>query len=352
MENLQNYPHHMLREIHEQPDAVQQTIELESGHIAEVAGILQQREIHNIIVAARGTSDNAANYARYLFGVVNGKIAAPAAPSIITVYESRLDLSNTLVLGISQSGKATDVIEVLESARHMGALTLAVTNTSDSPICRAAEHTILTHADPERSIAATKTYTTCLSVLYLLAAMWADDTAMVESLAGIPERIEETFDIEAWIADHAERYRYMEQCTILARGLNYATAMELGLKLAQCCHVSPLTASAADYMHGPIAALEPGDPVFLFAPQGHALGSMLEVAHAVRNRKAEIVVFSDDDDALSLAHLPMKLPGDGSTHWWPIIAAVASQLFTYFLAIHKGLNPDRPRGQQKVTLTY
>jgi glucosamine--fructose-6-phosphate aminotransferase (isomerizing) len=348
-----DYPHLMLREIHEQPQAIRETLEKEGGRIADLAALFRERQPRFVILAARGTSDNAGTYLRYIVGAVNGMVVAPAAPSLLTVYNSNMHIEDTVVIGISQSGKATDVIEVLERSRELGALTVALTNTADSPIVQAAEHALLTHAHEEKAIAATKTYTTALAVLYQLAACWAERADLQEDIWRVPPAIEALFDeLEAWIASRSERYRYMEECVVLARGVNYATAQEIGLKLQECCLINPEPWSAADYMHGPIAALQPGDPVMLLAPQGPSLGSMLEVGEAVKERQGEMIVFSDDDDALSLATVPMKLPHLGKSLWSPIVIAVAGQLFAYYLAVHKGLDPDKPRGLTKVTLTY
>lgn len=348
-----DYPHQMLREIHEQPQAIRQTLEKEGSRISALAEELRKRQPRFVVLAARGTSDNAGTYLRYIFGAVNGMVVAPAAPSLFTMYDSTLNMENTLVVGISQSGKATDVIEVLERSRKMGALTVGLTNTDNSPLCDVSDYPLLTHAEEEKAVAATKTYTTALAVLYQLAACWANREDLLQSVQEVPLAIEHTFDdLEAWIASRTERYRYMETVTILARGLNYATAKEAALKLEECCYVSPSPYSSADYMHGPIAALQPGAPVIMFAPQGHSLGSMLEIGEALRERRAEMVIFSDDDDALSLATIPMKMPSLGRAFWSPIVLAVAGQMFAYYLAIHKGLDPDRPRGLSKVTLTF
>lgn len=348
-----HYAHQMLREIHEQPLAIRETLATEGPRIAEIAAILRERQPRFVILAARGTSDNAGTYLRYIVGAVNGMVVAPAAPSLLTVYGAHMQISDTVVIGISQSGKATDVIEVLERSRELGAMTVALTNTADSPIVTAAEFALLTHAHEEKAVAATKTYTTALAVLYQLATCWAEDEELQGAVGHVPAVIEEVFaELEPWIADRAERYCFMDRCTVLARGINFATAKEIGLKLQECCLINPEPWSAADYMHGPIAALQQGDPVILLAPQGPSLGSMLEVGQAVKQRGGEMIVFSDDDDALSLARVPMKLPPLGKSYWSPIVIAVAGQLFAYYLAVHKGLNPDKPRGLRKVTLTY
>ncbi len=263
-----------------------------------------------------------------------------------------MQLDKAMVIGISQSGKATDVIAVLERARQLGAMTVGLTNSANSPICQAAEFTILTHAGEELSVAATKTYTTALSTLYMLSAHWAQRPELMESLRSVPDAIEQTFEMEPYLASRSERYRYMDACTLLARGINFPTAQETALKLMECCYIAPQPFRAADYMHGPLAALSPGSPLMLFAPQGPALGSMLETAQSVKERRAEVIVISDDEDALSLADVPLKLPPLGRAYWSPMVTVVAGQLFAYYLAIHKGLDPDKPRGLSKVTLTY
>lgn len=348
-----SYSHHMIREIHEQPVTIRETLNQEEPRIAEVAATLRERRPSFVVLAARGTSDNAGTYLRYVMGAVNGMVVARAAPSLLTVYRSRMQIEDAAVIGISQSGKATDVIEVLDTARRLGAMTIALTNTADSPIVQASEFSLLTHAREEKAVAATKTYTSALAVLHQLAACWAKRSDLQASIHRAPEVIEQVFsELEPRIAARSERYTFMDTCTVLARGVNYATAKEVGLKLQECCLINPETWSAADYMHGPIAALHPGDPVLLLAPHDPSLTSMLEVARAVEQRQGEMIVFSDDPDALALASIPMKLPDLGGSYWSPIVIAVTGQLFAYYLAVHKGLNPDEPRGLRKVTLTY
>ncbi|MFW6156927.1 MAG: SIS domain-containing protein, partial [Armatimonadota bacterium] len=255
--------------------------------------------------------------------------------------------------GISQSGEATDVIEVLETSREIGATTMALTNTADSPIVEAAEFPLLTHARRENAVAATKTYTTALAVLHQLSACWADREDLKQALLQVPDVIDDVLaEVEPLIASRAERYTFMDTCTVLGRGLNYATAKEVGLKLQECCLINPEPWSAADYMHGPIAALQPGDPVILLAPRDASLTSVLEAGRAVKRRQAEVIVFSDDDEALELAKVPIKLPDMRDSCWSPIVMAVAGQLLAYHVAVSKGLNPDEAGGLRKVTLTY
>ena len=183
--------HIMRNEIREQPEAIRETLAAEGERIAQFAARLRAEQIRHVLLVARGTSDNAATYARYLFGVVNSVLVTSVAASLFTIYDAELDLSETLVLGISQSGTATDVINVLKRARAMGALTAAVTNTEDSPICEAAEVPLLTRAYKEHSIPATKSYTTALAVLHRLAAQWAQDNEMATAINSVPALMEQ-----------------------------------------------------------------------------------------------------------------------------------------------------------------
>ncbi len=349
----QEHPHHMLREIHQQPEAIRETIAKESERIAEVCGEIRERDPCFVILAARGTSDNAGTYLRYIIGIINGMVVAPAAPSLLTAYHSQMKIEDAVVIGISQSGEATDVIEVLETSRELGATTVAVTNTAESPIIDAVEFPLLTHAQTEKAVAATKTYTTALTVLHQLSTCWAQREDLQQSLLQVPDIIEKVLTgVGPLIESRAERYTFMDTCTVLGRGLNYATAKEVGLKLQECCLINPEPWSAADYMHGPIAALQPGDPVILLAPRDPALRSVLKAGREVKERQGEVIVFSDDDEALDLADVPIQLPDLQETCWSPIVTAVAGQLFAYYVAISKGLNPDEAGGLHKVTLTY
>ena len=343
--------HLMLREIHEQPGAIQATVAIERERIQELAARLRQEEIQYVLIAARGTSDNAATYARYLLGVTQGLVVASAAPSLTTVYEAPLRLQQSLVLGISQSGQATDVIEVLEAARGLGAITVALTNTEDAPLSQVAEYSLLTHARDERSVPATKTYTTALAVVHQLAAAWSDRPEMADQIHRVSEWISAVFALEPEIEDRSERYRYMEHCAVLARGLNYGTAQETALKLQECCYVIPEALSSADLMHGPIASLEPGFPCFIFAPSGKALGSLQELSQALAQRQAEQIIVSDIPEMVERGTVGFLLPGPLPEELSPLVAVVVGQLLAFYLAQHKGIDPDEPRGLRKVTLT-
>ncbi len=344
---------HMLwQEIHEQPQAIQDTLVEGATDIVQLATRLQEENIRHVLLVARGTSDNAASYARYLFGTVNSVLVTSLAASLFTVYRANLDLRNTLVLGISQSGAATDVIDVLKIARAKGALTAALTNTAESPISRVAEMSLLTRASKKRSVVATKTYTSALAMLHQLSAHWAGDTEMADSIKTVPGLMHQVLEQEPQIQEHSERYRFLATCIVLARGLNFCTAQEISLKLAECALVVPAAFSAADFMHSAIATVQQDVPCILIAPTGEALGSMLELAMELEQRDAEILIISNDLSLLEIGAVAFELPTEMPEPLSPMVAVVIGQLLAYHVALYKGLDPDHPPGRQKVTRTW
>jgi len=340
----------MRKEIIEQPAAVTATLAAETDKIRQLAEQLRKNGVGHVLLVARGTSDNAAMYARYAFSVISHKITTMMATSLMTVYDVPFDFSNTLVLGISQSGQSAGVIDFVQSAKRQGALTCALTNTPDAPISRITDYSLCTHAREESSVPATKTYTTALSVLHQLATLWAGDPKRAKAIYDVPKWQQAVLAVEDEIKDHAERYRYMENCAVMGRGLSFCSALETALKLAQCCHVVPSPYSGVDFLHGPIASIEEGFPCFLFAPEGYALQSMSELVDALERRGAETVVISNNAAMLDRATIGLRMP-QMPEEFAPMVEVVAGQLLALHLARHKRLNPDEPPGISKVTLT-
>ena len=341
---------HMRREILEQPKTIEATLAAETDEIVKFADHLRKRGTKHVLIVARGTSDNAAMYARYAFGVVAQKLTTLAAPSLLTLYDVELDLGDSLVLGISQSGESPEVLEYLSHARQKGVLTCALTNTSDAPIEDAADFVLCTHARKETSVAATKTYTTALAALHQLATLWAGDMERARQIYQVPGWIEEVLKTEGHIEAKAERFRYMEACAVMSRGFNLCTALETALKLAECCYVAPTPYSGADFMHGPVASIEPGFPCFVFAPEGKAMQSMSELMDALDEREAETIVVSNSGRMLDRGTLSFEIPAIPE-ELTPMVAVVVGQLLALHLAIEKGIDPDKPRGLNKITLT-
>lgn len=349
----------MLAEIRQQPAALERTLRAEWKNIENLRERFQARRPKFIVLAARGTSDNAAQFGRYLFEISTGIPVSLAAPSILTLYKAELNLTDSLVVAISQSGESTDTNYVLECARKHGALTVGITNEPGSTLTRIAENTIQVHAGKERSVAATKTYTGQLLVLYMLA--WALGSRIpADELRRLPDLAEMALRLEPEIAARVERYRFMEKAIVVGRGLNYSNAFEFALKLMETCYVVAERFSAADLMHGPIAMVEASIPVFLFAPPGNTWLSIREMLDKLGKLRAEPLVITDRSNAEAIARgertivVPTQLaasngmPEDFLT---PIPYIVPAQLFAACLAEQKGLDPDHPRSLQKVTHT-
>lgn len=338
-------------EIFEQPGVLAKLIEDEEDKAAQVAEDIRCHDVRLILIAARGSSDNAATYGKYLFAALNRLPVALATPSLFTIYCSPPNLKDALVIGISQSGESIDIVEVVAEARRQGALTLAITNRAESPLAQAAEHVLPCHAGEERSVAATKTHTTQLVALALLAVALAGDEEKLATLKALPEVVKRTLALEEAVSAAAERYRYMETCIVIGRGYNYATAFEIALKLKELTYVVAEPYSPADFMHGPIAIVEHGFPAIVVAPSGQVFDNVYNLAEALHRREAELVVISDHDKALALAKTPLRLSVPVEEWLSPIICVVPGQLFAYHLTLAKGYDPDHPRGLHKVTVT-
>ncbi|HEX3744664.1 MAG TPA: SIS domain-containing protein [Bryobacteraceae bacterium] len=340
----------MLAEIRQQPDALARTLSGAAPAVASLRRKLAKRRPRLIVLVARGTSDNAALFGRYLIEITTGIPVSLAAPSITTLYGAHVDYRDTLVVALSQSGESTDTNLVLEEARRRGALTLGITNERGSTLARVAEHVFLVRAGAEKSVAATKTFTGQLLLLYLLAAALGGSLRSTE-LELLPGAVEAALRLEPEIAALSERYCFMRQTVVVGRGLNYANAFEFALKLMETCYVVAERFSSADLLHGPIALVEQGFPVFAFAPPGATWGSIREVLAKLRNVGAEIVAITDSGNrevegcVTKVIRLPRKLK-EALT---PIPYIVPAQLFAAHLAAQKGYNPDRPRTLNKVT---
>jgi glutamine---fructose-6-phosphate transaminase (isomerizing) len=339
----------MLAEIAEQPAALERTIKREAKRIRLFAEKLKQRGIRLIVLVARGSSDNAAMFGRYLLEITTGIPVSLAAPSVHTLYHARLDLRDALVVGISQSGEGADINLVLENAKECGAATLAITNEAESAMAKLADETFLIHAGRERSVAATKTYTGQLLMFHLLARELGGGRR--DEIERIPELAEASLTLRPQIEAMVERYAFMNHCVVVGRGLNYANAYEFAIKLMETCYVVAERFSSADFQHGPIAMVEQSFPVFLFAPPGPTLEGMKEMLERLRGLGAETVAISSEAGALKSATRGLKIPQRVSETLSPIPYVIPAQLFAALLAAAKGINPDQPRSLSKVTKT-
>ncbi|HKE17677.1 MAG TPA: SIS domain-containing protein [Kofleriaceae bacterium] len=338
-------------EIREQPAVLARLVTEQRERVEDAARAIRARSPTFALIAARGSSDNAARYAVYLFGAHNRLVVALAAPSLHTIYRAPPRVDGALVVGISQSGQSPDVREAVEHARRSGALTLAISNDDGSPLAAAAELSLPIGAGEERAVAASKTYTGQLMLLAMLSAALTGDEARWEELAALPAAVAAAVESAEPARNGAVLLTEASRIAVLGRGFNRSTAHEIALKLAETCYVSADPYSWADFLHGPIALVEPGFPIVVVAPSGRTSDDAPEIVAGLRQRGATLVVASDRADLLSGAVVALPLP-TGVPEWLsPISAVVAGQLLALALAQARGHDPDHPRGLRKVTLT-
>lgn len=340
----------MLQEIAEQPAALRKTIQEERSKVARLGAFLKKRDVDLIVLVARGSSDNAALFGRYLLEITTGIPVSLAAPSVHTIYNARLKLDRALVIGVSQSGEGEDINLVLENARACGACTVGMTNEAASAMTKVVDETLLMHGGRERSVAATKTFTGQMLLFYMLAAALAEngDAPAYET---IPDLAARALECQSAITQLVERYVFMENCVVVGRGLIYANAYELALKLMETCYVVAERFSSADFLHGPLAIIERHFPVILFAPPGRMLGGVKELLERLKELRAETLVITADEEAASASTRAVMLSDEIDEFVAPIPYIIPGQLFAALLAEAKGLDPDAPRSLSKVTRT-
>lgn len=351
----------MRSEIEEIPSVVRAILAQGTSQMAEVAAAIRARAPRGVIIAARGTSDHAAIYARYL---IEGRLllhTGLAAPSLTTVYRTPLDWRGLLVLGISQSGQGPDIVAVLEAARAGGALTVAISNEADSPLAEAAEHSLPCRAGTERAVAATKTYVAELAVVAaLVAAVEAEgrdqrDTGLAAALPGLPEVLARVLEAAmAWLPAAEpliEALAASDRALVVSRGYNLATALEVALKLKETSRIFADGYSAADLLHGPVALASPAIPLLVFRPDG-PMGAALDgsVDHA-RAAGARPWVVGGLELAGDAGPRALALPADLPEVLTPLAFVLPGQLLAEAVAIRRGMDPDAPLGLTKVTRT-
>lgn len=340
-------------EIHEQGTILEGLLDRQMSHVEEIARQIHKSKPPFVFLAARGTSDNAGRYANYVWGSHNRLPVALAAPSLFSIYQQPPQFNGALVVGISQSGQSPDIVSVLSEARQQGSPTLAITNAPGSPLAQSADWVIDVQAGTEAAVAATKTYTAELMAIAMLSAALSGERSAYEHLAQVPGWVNQVLERSERIITLAERYRYMEHCVVLGRGYNYATAYEWALKLKELTYVIAEPYSSADFQHGPIAIVEQGFPIMAVAVSGPMYANTLAMLRQLRNGpQAELVVISDQLEALEIASSPLPLPV-GIPEWLsPIPAIVPAQLFTHALTRARGFNTEAPRSIRKVTETH
>lgn len=342
---------HMWNEIKEQPSVLERCFQSNRNAIGEIVKAIGSRNINSVVIAARGTSDHAGVYAKYVVECALGIPVALAAPSVLTVYNKSLKLDKSLVIGISQSGRAADVLEVIREANRQEAVTVSITNFIDSPLAMESKFHLFTDAGLEKSVAATKTFTSQLYLLAHLAAEWAKDEDMKRQLLQVPQILPDVLGTSDYIKEKVQRYRFISECFVLARGMLYSTALETALKIQETTYVRARAYATSDFHHGPFAMIEKDMPVIVLAPEGPTLKDATKMIHKLKENQAELIIVSNKEDVLKLGDCSFTIPKTSNDAISPFYIAVVAQMFACQLALAKGLNPDSPRGLNKITIT-
>lgn len=335
----------MAAEIAEQPEMLQRILEVGDGEVGRVAQAIRDFAPRFVLLVARGTSDHAALYAKYL---IESELKLPAglvSMSTYTAYRDVPELAGVLWIALSQSGGSPDLAESTKMAAKAGALTVAITNNPDSLLASAAAQHLYMHAGPERAVAATKSYTaTLLALLQLIMAVKGEqfvDVAPLPSLAADA--------LDADVSDVAERYRFISRLVTTSRGYSYPTAREAGLKVMETCYLPAQAFSGADLLHGPLAMIDSGCPVLMILPDGRGGEALGPVIDALHERSADLCVVGAREPSQADAHI--ALPAGMDERLAPIVQIMPIQRLALAMSTGRGIDPDAPRGLKKVTET-
>ncbi len=341
----------MEKEILESPRVLRKFLSSQWAALVRVAEAIHNYKPRFVVLAARGTSDNAGTYVRYLIEKEWGIPVSMAAPSLTTLYGAKVDYRQCLVIGVSQSGEGPDVCRIIQDACKQGALTLGVTNNAKSRLAKEARFTLDLMAGPEKSIAATKTYTSELLALYALVECVARGRKVRPKLSALPSLVEEGCRLSRTVWDCSYHFLDLSACVVVGRVFHFGLAQETALKLKECAQVMAHAYSTADFHHGPKSLAGKDFPVILLAPPGPTLKGTLELMDELLERQAQVMAFSPVPQVLKKATIPMKTPG-GAEMVNPMGMAPMLQTLALAVSMAKGLNPDKPQFLKKVTQTH
>jgi glucosamine--fructose-6-phosphate aminotransferase (isomerizing) len=333
----------MAAEMGQQPDVLRALVQRREDIVNAVRAVLPQ-PLAGLTLVARGSSDHAAVYGRYVLEMAAGRPASLAAPSIHTLYRAPIDYRGYLAVGLSQSGRTPEVVQVLATMRERGARTVALVNDDSSPLGDVADVAIDVGAGAEDAVPATKTFTATLVAVALLAEAFGTRTCPASALEALPEQVSALLHDVAPVERVVAALDGCDQILVTARGLLLVAALETALKIRETSAVVAEGMSSADLRHGPIAAVGAGYPVIAITGE-RTRADLTEMADALRARGAVVHVVSDGPDAA------ITLPDGTPEALLPVLAAVRGQQIAMLMATRRGLDPDSPGGLSKVTLT-
>jgi len=340
----------MQQELFSEPQVIRNVIAANLETIQKITEEVRKRGITNISTVARGTSDNATICFKYITEILTGMPVAECHPSVITIYKSRVNIRDNMTIAISQSGASIDTLAVLDTAKKAGALTVAVTNSPDSPLAKMAQYHLYLSAGEEKSVAATKTFIAELVALYMLAISLSGKENLMDTLHLLPEKLEELFTLNDKFVELAHKLKNKNNFIVLTRGTMQGVGKELALKLAECTYSFGYSYSVTDFMHGPLALVEEDVNVIMLAPDSECTENYLDIAARLNLLGANINALTDIKGLLDIADSSIKMPAsDYMTS--TVLYGSAVHMLVMNIAIAKGLHPDSPRNLKKVTIT-
>lgn len=340
----------MQQELFSEPEVIGRALAVNLTKCRDIASVCKSRGIKNITVIGRGSSDNAGLCFKYITEILTGIPVGTAHPSVVTMYNAKVNYSDHMVIAISQSGRSIDTVAVMDNARKQKALTVAVTNDPASPLAQTAHYCLDLSAGTGTAVAATKTFAAQLAVLYQLAACLADNQSYIESLGEVPGQLAQIIEQVPSIRRMAKAVADQKEFIVLSRGIMQGIGKELALKFNQCCYSFSQFYSITDFMHGPFALLEEGVNVVLLAPENECVENYYDIATRANLLGANLYIFSDSDRVLNYAKEGMKMPTTNIVSS-AFLYGMTVHLFAMYVAVEKGLNPDFPRNLKRVTIT-
>lgn len=342
---------YMEKEINEQPEILKKLLHESLSKAEELCEEIKKRKINFVYIAGRGTSDNAGVYLKYILETYAEMPVALAAPSVITLYHGKPDLKDCLVIGISQSGEALDVMEVIKLANEQGAVTLTITNYDKSPLAVLAKYHFNCLAGEEKSVAATKTFTSEMFIGSIITACLSSNSQLRKWIHDIPEKAEKYIRDYEIDQEAVKSLVSEEECFVMARGMNYPIALEASLKIQETCYVRARAYSLSDFYHGPFAMLQDKTNVIMIAPDGESINDTFDMVKKLNQVGCKVVSFTNNLKIKENSTHSIEIYSEMNDFESPILNAIAIQRFALKLSLAKGLDPDHPRNLRKVTLT-
>ena len=339
----------MYKEILMTRDSLKYAHDYNAKVIYDLKDIIEKQGINNIIIAARGSSDNVGNYFKYLCEIFLHIPVTLAACSVVTKYESYLNLEHTMVLAISQSGSGQDICEFIRMANNHGALTVSMTNNLDSICAKESHYKLYLNLTEEKGLAATKTFTSQMYISLLFVAILSDNEELKNGITELDEQIQTVIDSEESIIDIAKACTKWIDCYLLSRGVSYVSSLEGALKIQETTYIKAKAYAISDFYHGPMAITDENQNFILFAAKGVCEQDSIDMFNKLMDAGANVIVITNTDTYEGYEKV-INIP-DCSEFIFPILSIIAIQLFSCNLSTLRGIDTDHPRLLKKVTVT-